>query len=82
MLFRSSAENKVRMREAYAGRRTEEAFESFEALEREADYAEGQADALLLAAPPRTLEEEIAELRVSDRVEAELEAMKARRFAA
>jgi phage shock protein A len=77
-----SAENRVRLREAYAGHRTEAAFESFEALEREADYAEGQADALLLAAPPRTLEEEIAELRVSDRVEAELEAMKARRIAA
>ncbi|HTU10102.1 MAG TPA: PspA/IM30 family protein [Allosphingosinicella sp.] len=77
-----SAENRVRLREAYAGRRTEEAFESFEALEREADYAEGQADALLLGAPPRTLEEEIAELRVADRVEAELEAMKARRIAA
>ena len=77
-----SAENRVRLREAYAGRRTEEAFEGFEALERQADYAEGQADALLLAAPQRTLEEEIAELRVSERVEAELEAMKARRIAA
>lgn len=77
-----SAENKVRLREAYAGQRTEAAFESFEALERQADYAEGQADALLLAAPQRTLEEEIADLRVSERVDAELEAMKARRFAA
>jgi phage shock protein A len=77
-----SAENRVRLREAYAGQRTEVAFESFEALERQADYAEGQADALLLGAPPRTLEEEIAELRVADRVDAELEAMKARRIAA
>jgi len=77
-----SAEHRVRLREAYAGRRTEEAFESFEALERQADYAEGQADALLLGAPPRTLEEEIADLRVADRVDAELEAMKARRIAA
>jgi phage shock protein A len=77
-----SAENRVRLREAYAGHRTEAAFESFEALEREADYAEGQADALLLAAPPRTLEEEIADLRVAERVDAELEAMKARRLAA
>jgi phage shock protein A len=77
-----SAENRVRLREAYAGTRTEVAFESFEALEREADYAEGQADALLLGAPPRTLEEEIAELRVAERVDAELEAMKARRIAA
>jgi phage shock protein A len=77
-----SAENRVRLREAYAGRRTEEAFENFEALEREADYAEGQADALLLGAPPRTLEDEIAELRVAERVDAVLEAMKARRLAA
>jgi phage shock protein A len=77
-----SAENRVRLREAYSGRRTEEAFENFEALERAADYAEGQADALLLGAPPRTLEEESAELRVAERVDAELEAMKARRIAA
>jgi phage shock protein A len=76
-----SAENRVRMREMYAGGRTEDAFAQFETLEREADYAEGQADALLLAAP-KTLEEEIAELRVSERVDAELVAMKARRIAA
>ena len=41
--------------------------------------AEGQAEALMLAAPPRTLEEEIAELKVAERVDAELEAMKAAR---
>lgn len=77
-----SAENRVRMREMYAGGRTEDAFANFELLEREADLAEGHADALLLAAPPKTLEEEIAELRVSERVDAELVAMKARRIAA
>jgi len=77
-----SAENKARLRELYAGTRTEAAFENFETLEREADLAEGHADALLLAAPARTLEEEIAELRVAERVDAELEAMKARRIAA
>jgi len=76
-----SAQNRVRLRELYAGSRTEEAFSNFDLLEREADYAEGQADALLLAAP-RTLEEEIAELRVAERVDAELEAMKSRRMAA
>jgi len=74
-----SAENRARMREMYAGARVEEAFSNFELLERHADLAEGHADALLLAAPPKTLEEEIAELRVSERVEAELEAMKAAR---
>jgi phage shock protein A len=77
-----SAQNRVRLRELYAGSRTEAAFSQFELLEREADYAEGEADALLLAAP-RTLEEELAELKVAERVEAELEAMKAaRRIAA
>jgi phage shock protein A len=77
-----SAQNQMRMREMYAGSRVEDAFSSFDLLEREADYAEGQAEALMLAAPPKTLEEEIAELRVAERVDAELEAMKARRIAA
>jgi len=77
-----TAQNQVRLREMYAGPRVEEAFAGFDLLDREADLAEGHAEALMLAAPPRTLEEEIAELRVSDRVEAELEAMKARRIAA
>jgi len=77
-----SAQNRVRLRELYAGSRTEEAFENFELLEREADHAEGRADALLLAAP-RSLEDELAELKVAERVDAELAAMKAaRRLAA
>ena len=70
-----SAQNQLRLRELYAGSRTEEAFANFETLEREADLAEGQADALLLAAP-RSLEDEIAELKVAERVDAELAAMK------
>jgi phage shock protein A len=77
-----TAENQVRLRELYAGPRTEEAFSNFDLLEREADYAEGHAEALLLAAPPKSLEDEIAELRVAERVDAELEAMKQRRIAA
>jgi phage shock protein A len=77
-----AAANQVRMREMYAGGRVEDAFAGFDLLEREADLAEGHAEALMLAAPPRTLEEEIAELRVAERVDAELEAMKARRIAA
>jgi phage shock protein A len=74
-----TAHNRVRMREVYAGAKAEQAFSNFALLERQADLAEGQADALLLAAPAKTLEEEIAELRVSERVEAELAAMKAAR---
>jgi phage shock protein A len=76
-----SAQNRMRMREMYAGSRTEDAFSNFDLLEREADLAEGEAEALLLAAP-RSLEDEIAELRVAERVDAELEMMKARRMAA
>jgi phage shock protein A len=77
-----TAHNQVRLREMYAGGRTEDAFANFELLEREADLAEGHAEALMLAAPPRSLEDEIAELRVAERVDAELEAMKQRRIAA
>ncbi|MGZ8313272.1 MAG: PspA/IM30 family protein [Allosphingosinicella sp.] len=71
------AQNRARLREMYAGGRVEEAFSNFELLERQADLAEGHAEALMLAAPPKTLEEEIAELRVAERVDAELAAMKA-----
>jgi phage shock protein A len=77
-----TAHNQARLREMYAGGRVEDAFSNFELLEREADLAEGHAEALMLAAPPKTLEDEIAELRVAERVDAELEAMKARRIAA
>jgi phage shock protein A len=72
-----SAENRVKMREIYAGGRVEEAFANFALLEREADLVEGHAESLMLAAPPRSLEEEIAELKVAERVDAELAAMKA-----
>ena len=58
------------------GSRTEEAFAKFELLERRADFAEGRADALALAGP-KSLEEEIAELRGAEAVDAELDAMKA-----
>ncbi len=74
----ASAENRVRMCEMYAGSRVEEAFSNFALLERQADLAEGHAEALALAAPPKSLEDEIAELKVAERVDAELEAMKAR----
>jgi phage shock protein A len=73
-----SAQNRIRMREVYAGTKVDEAFSRFDVLERRADMAEGRADALALGAPPKTLEEEIAELRSSEKVDAELEALKAR----
>ena len=73
-----SANQRARMREMYAGPKVEEAFSRFDVLERRADDAEGRADALALGAPPKTLDEEIAELRNSEKVDAELEALKAR----
>jgi phage shock protein A len=76
-----SAHNRVKLREMYAGPKVDEAFSRFDVLERHADYAEGRADALALGAPPKTLEEEISELRNAEKVEAELEALKAKRAA-
>jgi phage shock protein A len=77
-----SAHNRARMREMYAGPKVDEAFSRFSILERRADLAEGHADSMALAALPRTLDEEIAELRAEDKVMAELEDMKAARIAA
>jgi phage shock protein A len=72
-----SAHNRMKLREAYSGSRTEEAFSRFEVLERRVDLAEGRADAAGMG-EPKTLEDQFAELRSSDKVDAELEALKAR----
>ena len=70
-----SAITRARTSEVLHGSRTEEAFAKFELLERRADFAEGRADALALAGP-KSLEEEIAELRAAEAVDAELDALK------
>jgi phage shock protein A len=71
-----SAVTRARAREILNGGRTEDAFSKFEVLERRADFAEGRAEALGMTGP-KSLEEEIAELKSSEKVDAELEAMKA-----
>jgi phage shock protein A len=71
-----SAVTRARASELLHGNRTEDAFSRFDQLERRADFAEGRADALGMTGP-KSLEEEIAELRATDKVDAELEAMKA-----
>ena len=71
-----SAVTRAKARELLNGNRTEDAFSRFEILERRADFAEGRADALGMTGP-KSLEEEIADLRASEKVDAELEAMKA-----
>ena len=70
-----SAMSRAKTREVLHGSRTEDAFARFELLERRADLAEGRADALALGAH-RSLEEEFAELRAAESVDAELDAMK------
>ena len=72
-----SAQNRLRMREAYAGEKVNEAFARFDMLERRVDMAEGRADALNLGQGQKTLEEEIAELQSTEKVDVELAALKA-----
>jgi phage shock protein A len=71
-----SAVTRAKARELLNGGRTQDAFSKFEILERRADFAEGRAEALGLTGP-KSLEEEIAELKAAEKVDADLEAMKA-----
>jgi phage shock protein A len=71
-----SAVTRAKAREIMHGNRTEDAFSRFDLLERRADFAEGRADAMGMSGP-KSLEEEIAELKASEKVDAELEALKA-----
>ena len=73
-----TANNRFKIREVYSAGRTQEAFSRFDVLERRVDLAEGRAEALNLGGQPKTLEEEIAELKAAEKVDAELEALKAR----
>jgi phage shock protein A len=68
--------SRARANEVLHGSRTQDALAKFDILERRADFAEGRADALALNGP-KSLEEEIAELRAAEAVDAELEALKA-----
>jgi phage shock protein A len=72
-----SALTRAKAREAMHGSRTLDAFAKFEVLERRADFAEGRCDALGIT----SLEDEIDQLRASEKIDAELEAMKAARAA-
>jgi phage shock protein A len=73
-----SANNRTRMREMYAGEKVADAFSRFDILERRVDLAEGRADAAGMGSAPKSLEEEIAELKSAEKVDAELAALKAR----
>jgi len=68
-----SAITRARASELLNGSRTQDAFSKFEVLERRADFAEGRAEALGIG----SLEDEIDQLKVNEKIDAELEAMKA-----
>jgi phage shock protein A len=68
-----SALTRAKAREIMHGSRTQDAFAKFELLERRADFAEGRCEALGIS----SLEDEIDQLKASEAIDAELEAMKA-----
>ncbi len=68
-----SAVSRAKANELLHGGRTADAFSKFEILERRADFAEGRAEALGMG----SLEDEIDHLRSSEKIDAELEEMKA-----
>ncbi len=73
-----SAENRVKLRSLMTNERVDDALARFDQLERRVDYAEGRADALSIAdgTSKPSLADEISALEGSDKVDAELEAMK------
>ena len=73
-----TAHNRFKLREMYSGQKVEDAFSRFDILDRRVDLAEGRAEAAGFGGAPKTLDEEIAELKSAEKVDAELAAMKAR----
>jgi phage shock protein A len=70
------AENTLKMRELTHGEEVEEAFSKFDVLERRVDDAEARADAAAMGDGYTSLEYEIAERKMDEKVEAELAEMK------
>jgi phage shock protein A len=68
-----SAVTRAKAREMMHGSRTLDAFSKFELLERRADFAEGRCQALGITG----LEDEIDQLKADEKIDAELQAMKA-----
>ncbi len=74
-----SAENRVKLRTLMSNERVDEALSRFDQLERHVDYAEGRAEALTIAEGTGgpSLSDEIAALEGADKIDDELEQMKA-----
>jgi phage shock protein A len=74
----TTANTRIKAREAWSGERAQDAFSRFEVLERRADFAEGRADAMRMGTPPKSLEEELADVHADDKIEAAMAALRAR----
>jgi len=72
-----TAENRSRLRRMTSGPKIDDAFARFELLERHVDIAEGHVEAHELGRS-RSLEDEIADLRTEEAVDAEFAALKSR----
>ena len=72
-----SAVTRAKAREIMNGGRTEDAFSKFDILERRADFAEGRAEALGHDRARRAWRKRLPNCESSEKVDAELEAMKA-----
>ena len=72
-----TAENRTRLRRMTSGPKIEDAFARFELLERHVDLAEGHVESFDIGRT-QSLDEQIAELRTDEAVEAELAALKSR----
>jgi phage shock protein A len=70
-----TVENRVRIRRMMSSPKVDEAFARFDLLERRVDYAEGRIEASDLG-KTKSLADEIAELETSDKIDAELNALK------
>ncbi len=72
-----TAENRGRLRRMTSGPKIEDAFARFEMLERHVDLAEGHVESYDIGRT-RSLDDEIADLRTEEAVDAEFAALKAR----
>ena len=72
-----TADNRLKLKRMTSGPKIEDAFTRFEVMERRVDMAEGRVEAFDLGRT-RTLDEEIADLKTNDAVDAELAALKQR----
>ncbi|MEL7480143.1 MAG: phage shock protein PspA [Pseudomonadota bacterium] len=77
MMRREAAEQRIRVRSQTYDTRVDDALARYAAVERKVDELEAYADTIQGRAP--SLEAEFAALETDERVEAELEALKARR---